>query len=149
MQVLIETVDGVVVQKDSPADDHIDNLTEANSTTRVQLGEPYNLPCLRELFRFLTTLIDPKDPDNTDGMLRLGIQLLTVAVEVAGPLFPEFPTLLGLLSNEMCRYMCAVTSTGSLTLFTLAARLGLLTFQTLRIHIKFQQELFLDLLMKR
>jgi hypothetical protein len=42
-----------------------------------------------------------------------------------------------------------VCKTESLTLFTLMLRLSYLTFTSLREHLKFQLERFLDLLMKR
>jgi hypothetical protein len=42
---------------------------------KVAPGVAYGLPCLAELFRFLTSLIDPTDSDNTDAMIRCACSL--------------------------------------------------------------------------
>lgn len=67
---------------------------------------PYGLPCLRELFRFLISLTNPHDRHNTDTMMHMGLQLLTVALE-SGHL-ANYQSLLVLVKDELCRHLLQV-----------------------------------------
>lgn len=67
---------------------------------------PYGLPCLRELFRFLISLTNPHDRHNTDAMMHMGLQLLTVALE-SGHIV-NYPSLLVLVKDELCRHLLQV-----------------------------------------
>lgn len=76
---------------------------------------PYGLPCIRELFRFLISLTNPHDRHNTDTMMYMGLQLLTVALESAD--IANYQSLLGLVKDELCRHLfqvrrSSVTPTG-------------------------------------
>ncbi|GBN35557.1 Golgi-specific brefeldin A-resistance guanine nucleotide exchange factor 1, partial [Araneus ventricosus] len=42
---------------------------------------PYGLPCVRELFRYLVSLVNPHDRHNSETMIQVGLNLLTVALE--------------------------------------------------------------------
>ncbi|KAF6039541.1 GBF1 [Bugula neritina] len=44
---------------------------------------PYGLPAIRELFRFLVSIMNPTDRQNSDEMSYMGIYLLTIALETA------------------------------------------------------------------
>ena len=68
---------------------------------------PYGLPCLRELFRFLISLTNPHDRHNTDAMIHMGLQLLTVALESAH--IAPYQSLLGLVKDELCRHLFQVS----------------------------------------
>lgn len=67
---------------------------------------PYGLPCLRELFRFLISLTNPHDRHNTDAMIHMGLQLLTVALESAH--IVNYQSLLVLVKDELCRHLFQV-----------------------------------------
>lgn len=67
---------------------------------------PYGLPCLRELFRFLISLTNPHDRHNTDTMMHMGLQLLTVALESAH--IANYQSLLVLVKDELCRHLFQV-----------------------------------------
>lgn len=73
---------------------------------------PYSLPCLRELFRFLISLTNPHDRHNTDAMMHMGLQLLTVALEAAH--IAPYQSLLGLVKDELCRHLFQVSYTTGL-----------------------------------
>lgn len=68
---------------------------------------PYGLPCIRELLRFLISLTNPHDRHNSEVMIHMGLQLLTVALELAS--VANFPSLLGLVKEELCRYLFQVS----------------------------------------
>lgn len=67
---------------------------------------PYGLPCLRELFRFLISLTNPHDRHNTDAMMHMGLQLLTVALESGH--IANYQSLLILVKDELCRHLFQV-----------------------------------------
>lgn len=68
---------------------------------------PYGLPCIRELLRFLISLTNPHDRHNSEVMIHMGLQLLTVALELAS--VANWPSLLGLVKEELCRYLFQVS----------------------------------------
>lgn len=71
---------------------------------------PYGLPCLRELFRFLISLTNPHDRHNTDTMMHMGLQLLTVALESGH--IANYQSLLVLVKDELCRHLLQVLEEG-------------------------------------
>ncbi|MEQ2161794.1 hypothetical protein GOODEAATRI_013186, partial [Goodea atripinnis] len=76
--------------------------TLSNNLSGVALI-PYGLPCLRELFRFLISLTNPHDRHNTDAMIHMGLQLLTVALESS--YIVNYQSLLVLVKDELCRHL--------------------------------------------
>lgn len=70
---------------------------------------PYGLPCIRELLRFLITLCNPLDKQNTDAMIHMGLSLLTVALEVGADSIGNYDTLLNLVKDDMCKNLFAVS----------------------------------------
>uniref|UniRef100_A0A8C2WYP5 Golgi-specific brefeldin A-resistance guanine nucleotide exchange factor 1 n=1 Tax=Cyclopterus lumpus TaxID=8103 RepID=A0A8C2WYP5_CYCLU len=102
---------------------------------------PYGLPCLRELFRFLISLTNPQDRHNTDAMMHMGLQLLTVALESAH--ITNYQSLLGLVKDELCRHLFQLLSVDRMNLYTSSIRVCFLLFESLRVHLKFQLEMYL------
>lgn len=70
---------------------------------------PYGLACVRELFRFLISLCNPVDKQNTDIMIHLGLTLLTVAFEVGADSIGKYNTLLALVKDDLCRNLFSVS----------------------------------------
>ncbi|XP_010789362.1 golgi-specific brefeldin A-resistance guanine nucleotide exchange factor 1-like [Notothenia coriiceps] len=106
---------------------------------------PYGLPCLRELFRFLISLTNPHDRHNTDAMMHMGLQLLTVALESAQ--FTNYQSLLGLVKDELCRHLFQLLSVDRMNLYASSIRVCFLLFESMRVHLKFQLEMYLKKLM--
>lgn len=69
---------------------------------------PYGLMSVRELFRFLISLCNPNDKQNTDVMMHLGLSLLTVAFEVGADSIGKYSSLLRLVKDELCRNLFSV-----------------------------------------
>lgn len=63
---------------------------------------PYGLPAIRELFRFLISIMNPTDRQNSDEMSHMGISLLTVALETSADHLPRYASLMSLVKNELC-----------------------------------------------
>ena len=70
---------------------------------------PYGLACVRELFRFLISLCNPLDKQNTDVMIHLGLTLLTVAFEVGADSIGKYSHLLALVRDDLCRNLFSVS----------------------------------------
>lgn len=104
---------------------------------------PYGLPCVRELFRFLVSLINPLDRHNTDVMIHMGLSLLTVALESGADSIRTFKSLLYLVKDEMCRNLFTLLQSERLSLFTATIRTCFLLFESMRSHLKFQLEMYL------
>lgn len=71
---------------------------------------PYGLPCIRELLRFLISLCNPLDKQNTDTMMHMGLTLLTVALEVGADSIGNYDTLMILVKDDMCKNLFAVSN---------------------------------------
>ncbi|XP_068584109.1 Golgi-specific brefeldin A-resistance guanine nucleotide exchange factor 1 isoform X1 [Cebidichthys violaceus] len=106
---------------------------------------PYGLPCLRELFRFLISLTNPHDRHNTDAMMHMGLQLLTVALESAR--ITNYQSLLGLVKDELCRHLFQLLNVDRMNLYASSVRVCFLLFESMRVHLKFQLEMYLKKLM--
>lgn len=70
---------------------------------------PYGLACVRELFRFLISLCNPLDKQNTDSMIHLGLSLLIVAFEISADNIGKYTTLLSLVKDDLCRNLLSVS----------------------------------------
>ncbi|XP_069741695.1 Golgi-specific brefeldin A-resistance guanine nucleotide exchange factor 1 isoform X1 [Narcine bancroftii] len=106
---------------------------------------PYGLPCIRELFRFLISLTNPHDRHNSDVMIHMGLQLLTIALESAP--IANYTSLLGLIKDELCRHLFQLLIVERLNLYATSLRLCFLLFESMRQHLKFQLEMYLKKLM--
>ncbi|XP_069837951.1 Golgi-specific brefeldin A-resistance guanine nucleotide exchange factor 1 [Dendropsophus ebraccatus] len=106
---------------------------------------PYGLPCIRELFRFLISLTNPHDRHNSEVMIHMGLQLITVALECAP--IANYISLLGLVKDELCRHLFQLLSGERLNLYAASLRACFLLFESMREHLKFQLEMYIKKLM--
>lgn len=74
----------------------------------LQQLAPYGALCARELFRFLVSLCSPLDKQNNEVMTHLGLSLLQVALEIAADALSNFPSLLALVKDDLCRNLILV-----------------------------------------
>lgn len=73
-----------------------------------QQHTPYGSLCIRELFRFLSSLCNPHDKQNTEIMMHLGLGLLQVTLEVAADALSNFPSLLKLAKDDLTKSLILV-----------------------------------------
>ncbi|XP_018410095.1 PREDICTED: Golgi-specific brefeldin A-resistance guanine nucleotide exchange factor 1 [Nanorana parkeri] len=106
---------------------------------------PYGLPCIRELFRFLISLTNPHDRHNSEVMMHMGLQLITVALESAP--IANYTSLLGLMKDELCRHLFQLLNAERLNLYASSLRACFLLFESMREHLKFQLEMYIKKLM--
>ncbi|XP_023286325.1 Golgi-specific brefeldin A-resistance guanine nucleotide exchange factor 1 [Seriola lalandi dorsalis] len=148
---VLEDKDSVTEQSDSTSVHDMDyvnprgvRFTQSTQRDGVSLI-PYGLPCLRELFRFLISLTNPHDRHNTDAMMHMGLQLLTVALESAH--IANYQSLLGLVKDELCRHLLQLLSFERMNLYASSIRVCFLLFESMRLHLKFQLEMYLKKMM--
>uniref|UniRef100_A0A2M4A2P8 Putative pattern-formation protein/guanine nucleotide exchange factor n=1 Tax=Anopheles triannulatus TaxID=58253 RepID=A0A2M4A2P8_9DIPT len=104
---------------------------------------PYGLPCIRELFRFLISLCNPMDKQNTDVMIHMGLTLLTVTFEVGADSIGRYESLLAIVKDDLCRNLFALLATERISIFAADLQLCFLLFESLRAQLKFQLEHYL------
>ncbi|XP_045523665.1 Golgi-specific brefeldin A-resistance guanine nucleotide exchange factor 1 isoform X1 [Pieris brassicae] len=104
--------------------------------------QPYGLSCIREIFRFLISLCNPLDTQNTSAMVHLGLQLVGTALEVSADRLAQYPSLLYLVKDPLCRNLLSLLDTERISIYALDLQIWFLLFEALRIHLKFQMEAF-------
>lgn len=70
---------------------------------------PYGIEFICELFRFLISLCNPTDKQNSEKKLHIGLTLLTVALEVGADSIGQYQTLLTLVKDDLCKNMFCVS----------------------------------------
>lgn len=108
---------------------------------------PYGLPCVRELLRFLISLINPMERQNSEAMIHVGLKLLTVAMETGADVIASVPSLLTLIQDETCRFLFALLNSERISVLAAACRLCFLLFESVRTRLKFQLETYITKLM--
>ncbi|XP_058062506.1 Golgi-specific brefeldin A-resistance guanine nucleotide exchange factor 1 [Anopheles bellator] len=115
----------------------------STTTTSAFSHVPYGLPCIRELFRFLISLCNPLDKQNTDVMIHMGLTLLTVTFEVGADSIGRYDSLLAIVKDDLCRNLFALLATERISIFAADLQLCFLLFEALRAQLKFQLEHYL------
>ena len=98
---------------------------------------PYGLPCVRELLRFLISLISFK---NSDIMISMGLNLLTIGLESGVDHLASYQSLLAYVKDDLCKKLYNLLSAERLTIYASALRVLFLLFESLRFHLKLQLE---------
>lgn len=107
------TTENVIVDYNEPAkeignEDYINSVGIRFTNSELETYTPYGIPCIRELFRFLISLCNPMDPQNTDSIIQIALNLLTVVFEVASDNIGNFYSLIALVKDELCRSLFSV-----------------------------------------
>lgn len=103
----------------------------------------YHIPCVRELFRFLISLCDLNDKQNTDAMIHTGLCLLMVVFETAADHIGHYPSLLALVQSELCKNLLNLLETDRISILAANLQVCFLTFESMRSYLKFQFEKYL------
>jgi brefeldin A-resistance guanine nucleotide exchange factor 1 len=106
---------------------------------------PYGLPCVRELLRFLISLIGNK---NSDLMISMGLNLITIGLESGIDHIASYQSLLAYVKDDLCRNLYNLLSVDRLSIYTNVLRVTFLLFESLRGHLKLQLEHFMLKLME-
>jgi len=98
---------------------------------------PYGLPCVRELLRFLISLISSK---NTEIMISMGLNLLTIGLESGVDHLSSYQSLLAYVKDDLCKNLYNLLSSERLAIYANTLRVSFLLFESLRFHLKLQIE---------
>uniref|UniRef100_A0A0N5A190 SEC7 domain-containing protein n=1 Tax=Parastrongyloides trichosuri TaxID=131310 RepID=A0A0N5A190_PARTI len=115
-------------------------IIDKKLTTKQHI--PYGLPCAAELLRFLSTISNPLNKDNTENMIVLALNLLTVALEAGADYFANYSRLLPLVQNELCRSLLQNLESDKLPILAATNRVCFLLFEALRTYLKLQMEMY-------
>ena len=127
---------------------------------------PYGLPCVRELFRFLITLINPYEgvgsvanqaansttvggiTFHNDSMMQVALSLLTTALETGAEHLDKFESLLDLVKDDLARNLVSLLASERVATFNATLWISYLVFSQQRQHLKYQMEIFLNRLIE-
>lgn len=104
---------------------------------------PYGLPSILELLRVLVNVLDPSDQKHTDSTRLTVLGILNTAFEEAGPVIPDFPSLKALVVDPGCKFLFQLARSDNMSVLHATLRTISTMFDTMRPHLKLQQELFL------
>lgn len=79
----------------------------------------------------------------------MALSILNVAFEVGGKSIGRFESLRLLVTDDFCKYVFQLAKSDSIPLLSLSLRVISTVFDTLRPHLKLQQELFIFFLIER
>lgn len=101
------------------------------------------LPSILELLRVLINVLDPNDQQHTDSTRLIALGILNAAFEEAGPRIADFPSLEALVLDPGCKFLFQLARSENSHVLHSALRTISTVFETMRKHLKLQQELFL------
>jgi len=125
--------------------------TIVSPSARGKITVPYGIPCVRELFRFLLSLINPHEKQNSETMIHLGLKLLLVSIETGVDAIAVHTPLLSQVKNELCKNLIALLSyfppassgaSTSSSIVLISLRILFMIFENLRYALKYQLEHF-------
>ncbi|ODN01253.1 Golgi-specific brefeldin A-resistance guanine nucleotide exchange factor 1 [Orchesella cincta] len=139
-------VSSEIQEEEEPTEQEKSSEDDSNK----RMNTPYGIPCVRELLRFLVSLINPHDKQNTEMMVHLGLKLLLVAVESDMEGISKHPQLCAIVRNEFVKNLIALLSwqnTNTVILLNVM-RILFIIFETMRSSMKYQLEIFLSKVME-
>ncbi|KAJ7684708.1 hypothetical protein DFH06DRAFT_1355274 [Mycena polygramma] len=117
--------------------------TSAASIARPEFADLDGLPSIVELLRVLINVLDPNDQQHTDSTRLVALGILNAAFEASGPRIPDFPSLETLVVDTGCKFLFQLARSENISVLHSALRTISTVFDTMRSHLKLQQELFL------
>lgn len=110
---------------------------------------PFGLASIQELLRVLISLLNPHDQQHTDSMRLMSLGLLNIAFEVGGASIGKFSALRAMVGDHLCKHLFQLARSDNPQLLSTSLRVICNIFDTMRAHLKLQQELFLSFLLDR
>lgn len=101
------------------------------------------LPALLELLQVLVNILDPNDQVHTDSTRLSALTILNSAIEACGTRIGDYPSLAVLILDHGCKYLFQLARSDNPAVLQGALRTISSLFETMRPHLKLQQELYL------
>lgn len=102
-----------------------------------------------ELLRVVVNILDPNDRTHTDSTRLVALRVLNTAFEIAGTEIGQYPSLVGLIQDHGCKYLFQLARSDHPAVLYMALRVIASMFETMAVHLKLQQELFLTFTIDR
>ncbi|VDN96696.1 unnamed protein product [Rodentolepis nana] len=112
---------------------------EESSLSEEQICRPYNLQAVHNLFALLVDLLNPEQQDN---VIKVALGLLAVAFETGADFLHACPSILRLVATDLTKYLMMLLFQERISLFASTLRLSFLLFESLRVHLKLQLEVY-------
>lgn len=120
------------------------NVSPPNCTICIlTFGVVDGLPSILELLRVLVNVLDPDDQQHTDSTRLTVLGILNAALEEAGPQLVNYPSLEALVIDSGCKHLFQLARSENIILLQHTLRTITTVMDTMRVHLKLQQELFL------
>lgn len=71
---------------------------------------PFGLPAVKEIIRFVVSLLNPQDPHNTETMRLIALTVLQTIIETGASLIKDEDSLLKIMQSDGCRHLIMVCS---------------------------------------
>lgn len=88
-------------------------------------------------------MCNPWDTQNTDAIVHVALNLLTIVFEVAADNLGNYSSLISLVKDDLCKNLIGLLNTERLSLFSANMQVCFLLFESLRSNLKFQLENYL------
>ncbi|POY71606.1 hypothetical protein BMF94_5391 [Rhodotorula taiwanensis] len=139
------------LQQDQDGLDAAEALTtdQAHPLERDIESQPFGLASIQEVLRVLISLLNPHDQQHTDTMRLMALGLLNIAFEVAGQSMGQYPSLRTMVADHLCKHLFQLARSDNSSLLAASLRVIANVFDTMKPHLKLQQELFLSFLLDR
>jgi brefeldin A-resistance guanine nucleotide exchange factor 1 len=118
-------------------------------TITESINNSDGLPSILELLRVLINVLDPNDQAHTDSTRLIALGILNTAFEVSGSRLADFPSLEALVLDSGCKFLFQLARSENTSVLHSALRTISTVLNTLRKHLKLQQELFLTFTIDR
>ncbi|KAH9484177.1 hypothetical protein JR316_0003657 [Psilocybe cubensis] len=109
----------------------------------------YGLPSILELLRVLVNVLDPNDQQHTDSTRLMALGILNAAFEESGSILAQFPSLKAIVVDPGCKFLFQLARSENNNVLHWALRTISTILDTMRKHLKLQQELFLTFTIDR
>uniref|UniRef100_A0A0A0KNY2 SEC7 domain-containing protein n=1 Tax=Cucumis sativus TaxID=3659 RepID=A0A0A0KNY2_CUCSA len=123
------------------------------------MNEPYGVPCMVEIFRFLCSLLNLVEHmelgarSNTmafdEDVPLFALRLINSAIELGGPSFRHHPRLLSLIQDELFRNLMQFGLSTSSLILSMVCSIVLNLYHHLRTELKLQLEAFFSCVILR
>lgn len=161
LRMSVTTKEETFVEEEPPSNEVNDVIDSPENPEIVEEEQPpqspislidrpeYGLPSILELLRVLVNVLDPNDQQHTDSTRLTALGILNAAFEESGPTVAQFPSLKAIVIDPGCKFLFQLARSENNLVLHLALRTISTILDTMRKHLKLQQELFLTFTIDR
>jgi len=103
---------------------------------------PYGVHTMERVLQFLVKLMDQSRKNSSTEVMELGCMLVRTAFETAGSKIGNFPPLVRVIQDDLCKRVLQNSQIKNLNLLSLNLRIVYDLFNTVKEHLKVQLEVF-------